>query len=124
LIGVVVVPGSTAHLERTLPCVEASSAYQPQIFFIWRMRGPIRDLEVHGDHLYRFNTTRVVDSYFAVIFIRPCIGIPVFLRSVSRNERIWFLWQEYSFSTGEVTEDRIDFVAVYWRPWYPESMMI
>jgi len=89
--------------------------YNTHYFLIWKIRGEIRDLKIGQGHIYHFNTTQVVSTGFALVFLIPFIPIPLFRIEVSRNEEWWLVWGEnHLFNKEEITENYIDFLTIEW----------
>ncbi len=101
---------------------ESPTGFNGRIFAIWRIRGEVRDLTI-GPTIYHFNTTRVVESGFGVLFLIPFIPFPILIHTVSVNEEWWVVWDgPFIFHREIITDDYIDLFAILWGDWYSPGM--
>jgi len=100
--------------------------YTTHYFLIWKIRGEIKDLEIGQDHIDHFNTTHVVSTGFALVYLIPFVPIPLFRIEVSRNEEWWLVWGEnHLFNKEKITENHIDFFTIEWGElFHPDHRVI
>ncbi len=100
---------------------EDAARYQAHYLLFWKIRGEIKDYEMSDNHWYHLNVTRMVSTSFALIFPLPFVPIPLFGRSVSRDQELWLVWgEDHLFNKEEITGDSIDFFCIDYGELYPE----